>query len=269
MRRGLLLATILSLLLAAPVAASAVNDTPATAIEVFLPTTTVTQDTTLADETDPAETALNEFCGAPVVEHGVWFEITPVDDVLVSLDVTDSDYLAGIMLFGATPTPEGLINCGPDRIAEALEGGTTYTFMVFGDGGSPETAGEMILHVNVAAPPPDLEFAIDRTGTVDRNGVVRLTGTISCTADGEPTIFVDIFGDITQRVGRLLIRGSFGTSTEVTCDGSTASWEAFAAGDNGIFAGGKAATIAFAFGCADFCSEEFAEATVSLRRSGK
>ena len=273
MRRAIPLAAVLTALLTAllvtPVSAAAVNDTPATAIEVFLPTTTVTQDTTLADETDPAETALNEFCGAPTVEHGVWFEITPSEDAFVSLDVSDSDYAAGIMLFAGTPTAEGLLNCGPEQIVDALTGGTTYLFMVFGDGESAATSGEMILHVTEAAPPPEIELTIDKSATVDRFGTVRLTGTVTCTSeDGSGTVF-EIFGDITQKVGRLLIRGSFFSAPEAPCDGSTSTWEAFVSGDNGVFAGGKAATVAIAFGCTDLCSEAFVEATIQLKRSGK
>jgi hypothetical protein len=269
MRRALLLAAVLTMLVVAPVAAAAVNDTPATAIEVFLPTTTVTQDTTLADETDPAETALNEFCGAPAVEHGVWFEITPTEDTAVSFDVSDSDYAAGIMLFAGTPTPEGLISCGPELIIESLSGGTTYLFMVFGDGESAATSGEMTLHVTEAVPAPEIEVTIDTVAFVNRDGVVRITGTVTCTSQDDSGIVFEVFGDITQRVGRLVIRGSFFSELGAPCDGSTTAWEAFVSGENGIFAGGKAATIAIAFGCTDLCSEGFAEARIQLKRSGK
>jgi hypothetical protein len=231
--------------------------------------TTVSQDTTLADQNDPAEDALNEFCGAPVVEHGVWFEITPVDDAFVRFDASDSDYAAGIMLFAGTPTAEGLLSCGPEVIVEGLASGTTYTFMVFGDGETTATSGQMMLAITEVGPPPELTVAIDRSGTVDHNGVVRVSGSVACTADGEPTIDVEISGDITQKVGRLLIRGFFGSLVELTCDGSSVPWEAFAVGENGVFAGGKAATVAFAFGCTELCGEGFAEATLQLRRSGK
>jgi hypothetical protein len=269
MRRAIFLAAVLSLLAVVPVSAAAVNDTPATAIEVFLPTTTVSQDTTLADETDPAETALNENCGAPAVEHGVWFEITPAEDTFVSLDASDSDYAAGVMLFAGTPTADGLISCGPEQIVEALSAGTTYLFMVFGDGESAATSGDMVLHVTEAAPPPEIEVTIDKSATVDRSGTVRLTGTVTCTSEDDSGTVFEIFGDITQKVGRLLIRGSFFMGLDAPCDGSTTSWEAFVSGENGVFAGGKAATVAIAFGCTDLCSEGFAQATIQLKRSGK
>ena len=77
-----------------------------------------------------------------------------------------------------------------------------------------------------------------------------------------------MFGDLSQRVGRVLIRGFFGSFNEIPCDGSTNTWEAIAVADNGLFAGGKAAAVAIAFGCTDECTEGFAEATVRLRKGG-
>jgi hypothetical protein len=53
------------------------------------------------------------------------------------------------------------------------------------------------------------------------------------------------------------------------CDGATRPWSADVFG-NGRFAGGKAATVAFAFGCDTFsCGEGYAEASVQLSRNGK
>jgi hypothetical protein len=268
MRRALLLAAILSLAVAAPVAASAINDTPATAIDIPVGST-VTEDTTVADETDPAETALNEVCGAPAVEHGVWFEITPTNDAFVSFDTSESDYPVGLMLFVGDATTGSFISCGPEQLVESLAGGTTYLLMAFGFDTESATAGTLRLHVTEVAPPPDIEVTIDKVAFVDRQGVVRLTGTATCTSEDGSGTLIEVFGDVTQKVGRFLIRGFFGTGLDAPCDGSTIQWEAFAVGDNGVFAGGKALTIAFAFGCADLCSEAFAEATIQLRRSGK
>ncbi len=97
MRRTLVLALVGALALGmsavAPVFASAANDTAATAMAVAIPSTT-NEDTTVSDVTDPAETALNAFCGAPVVEHGVWFKVTPSASGFLAFDVTVSDYSA-------------------------------------------------------------------------------------------------------------------------------------------------------------------------------
>jgi hypothetical protein len=64
----------------------------------------------------------------------------------------------------------------------------------------------------------------------------------------------------------VIIRGFFDTFLETPCDGTTIPWEASVFADNGLFAGGKAATVAIAFGCTDLCSEQFAEATIQLRK---
>jgi hypothetical protein len=265
MRRAVFLAIVLLFAFTAPVAAAAVNDTQATALPISTGTT-VTEDTTIADETDPVEDALNEFCGAPVVEHGVWFEVTVASDSFVSFDTTESDYAAGLMLFPAIVSAETLITCGPGQIVEQLFAGETYFLLVFGDGESAATSGEMILRVEEAAPPPDIELTVNRTGTVDRAGVAHIGGTVTCTSeDGSGTLF-EVFGDVSQRVGRVIIRGFFGTFIDAPCDGTTTAWQADVFADNGLFAGGKAATVAIAFGCTDLCSEQFVEATIQLRK---
>jgi hypothetical protein len=138
--------------------------------------------------------------------------------------------------------------------------------LVFGDGESAATSGEMILRVEEAAPPPDIELTVNRTGTVDRAGVAHIGGTVTCTSeDGSGTLF-EVFGDVSQRVGRVIIRGFFGTFIDAPCDGTTTAWQADVFADNGLFAGGKAATVAIAFGCTDLCSEQFVEATIQLRK---
>lgn len=267
MRRAVFLAIVLLLGLAAPVAATAINDTTATAIAIGVGTT-VTEDTTLADQTDPAETALNDFCGAPAVEHGVWFEVTVASDSFVAFDTNDSSYPAGLMLFPSTVSAENLIDCGPGRIVDELLTGETYFLLVFGDG-TGATSGTMILHVEEAVAPPEISLTINKSGTVDKLGNAHIKGTVTCTSEDGSGILFDVFGDVSQKVGRVKIQGFFDTFLETPCDGSTVPWEGIAFGENGLFAGGKAATIAIAFGCTDLCSEQFAEATVQLRRSSR
>lgn len=265
--RSLVVALVLALGVAVPVAAAVSNDTVGGATLVAVGDT-INEDTSTADATDPAETALNANCGAPQVGHGVWFTMTPAEDGFVAFDTADSDYSAGMMLFAGTPTADGLITCGPQRIADFLSAGQVYNILAFGDGLSDATGGNLVFKVLEAVPPPDLSLTIDRRGTVDKFGTLRVTGTVTCTStDGSGTVF-EVFGDVTQRVGRLLIHGFLDSFLDIPCDGTAHAWEAFATGDNGIFAGGKAATVAIGFGCTDFCSEGFATATISLNRSG-
>ena len=265
MRRAVFLAIVLLLTLVTPAAAAAPNDTQADAIAITIGTT-VTEDTTTADATDPVETALNEFCGAPEVGHGVWFSVTVASDAFVSFDTADSDYAVGLMLFPSTVSAANLIDCGPERIIDELLAGQTYYLLVFGDGESAATSGTMILHVEQAVPPPEISLTIDPRGTVDKSGVAHISGTVSCTSEDDSGVLAEVFGDVSQKVGRVIIRGFFDSFLDAPCDGTTIEWEASVFADNGVFAGGKAATVAIAFGCTDFCSEQFAEATIQLRK---
>ena len=273
MRRIVSLAAAMAMALGltgAPAAlASAGNDTAATATAVAIPSTTP-EDTTVADTTDATETALNnDNCGAPVVEHGVWFTITPSADTFVALDVSGSDYSAGVMLFSGVPADATFMDCGPGTIIDGLTNGQTYSALAFGDGLTLPTSGNLVFEVREAIAPPDISLQLNKSGTVDRFGTVHLWGTATCTSsDGSGQVF-EVFGDVTQRVGRILIRGFFDTGVFITCDGTAQRWDAYFTGDNGIFAGGKAATVAIGFGCTDLCSEGFTQAVVQLKRSGK
>ena len=266
---GVALALGFSLFTVVPALASAGNDLVGGATVVSVGDT-VTQDTLLADATDPIETALNANCGAPTVGHGVWFTITVAQDTFVKFDTSLSDYSAGMMLFAGAPTAAGLLNCGPGTIASVLSEGQAYNVLAFGDGLTLATGGNLTFSVAQGIPAPTIDMTVGRYATVDRSGTVHLTGTVTCTSqDGSGTVF-EVFGDITQRVGRLLIRGFFDNfSLAIPCDAVAHPWDAFAVGDNGIFAGGKAVTVALAIGCTDECTLGYVQATVQLRRSGK
>jgi hypothetical protein len=267
MRRALLLASILSLLTVAPVLAAApANDTVGGAI-------TVVQGQTVRLNTDEAtsdefELSLN-ICDAPAIGGAVWFRFAPTEDGIVAFDVTGSDFNAGVFVFLGDPAPETVLDCGPGRLPVNVIAGETYYIMAIGDGNGPELTGNLVLTVDRAVPPPVLELRIDRDATVDRFGMVRIHGTVTCDAEGRPTIPVQLFGELSQKVGRLLIRGSFEGGVVVPCDGSVVEFDVFTEGANGVFAGGKAAAIAVAFGCTDLCGDNLVESSIQLRRSGR
>ena len=100
--------------------------------------------------------------------------------------------------------------------------------------------------------------------------MVQVSGTVSCTSDDPEAILFDVSGNIRQRVGRGFVDGFFGSEQFTPCDGVTRPWSAEAFAEDGKFAGGKAATVTFAFGCDTFsCGEGFVEATIQLSRKGK
>lgn len=228
----------------------------------------ITQDTTEAT-TSADEAALNDFCGAPTLEHGVWFTATAAESGLRAIDVTQSDYSAGILVAEGTPGALVPLLCGPGVVSGFVEAGTTYYILVFGDGLTPETSGTLVVETLTPPPPPEIELTVDPVASVDRSGLARLTGTVTCTSDDPDALLFSVEGELSQRVGRFTIRGYFYTELFAPCDGQTLAWEGFVAGESGSFAGGRAAAITFAFGCGAFdCGFGYAETTVKLRRNG-
>ena len=243
-------------------AAAPLNDEPAGAVPLTLEVP-YTMDTTEAT-TSTDEAALNDmYCGAPAFDHAVWFSFTPAEDGLFSFDVQKARFAAGVLL----PVTADGSNCGPGRVLASLMAGETYEIVVFGDGTAPETYGELTIIAAPAIPAPDIAVTIDRRGIVDKAGGVTLSGTVTCTSE-VGGIVVDMYGELRQRVGRFYVTGYFGASFGVRCDGTPQPWSAYVTPENGLFAGGKAANVTYTYGCTDFCSEQYNEATVQLSKGG-
>lgn len=219
-------------------------------------------DTTEAT-TDADDAELNVSCGAPAMDASVWYTFTPDTDEAYLADVSASDYAAGVFVATGAPGSFEVAACGPGGAAWQGTAGVTYYILVMDDqqdGGG--NGGQMELTIEVAPPPPALEVTVDHTALFDsKTGSALLSGTIMCGADAE---FAFLEAQLTQRVGRLLIRGFGGT--EVECDGSVRPWTIEVIGDNGLFKGGKSATATFAAACGGFfCSEYFNESTIQLK----
>jgi cytochrome c biogenesis protein CcdA len=197
----------------------------------------------------------------------VWYTTTPVSDGFGVIDVTQSDYSAGIVVLAGSPGAFVPLACGPGVISGPFTAGQQLYFMVFGDGLTTETSGTLHLEVRLAVAPPVLEVTVDPVAGVDRFGAATITGTVTCTApDGQGVVF-GVDGSVRQRVGRGFVDGFFFADLGVPCDGTTFAWSAVAVPDGGKFAGGKAATVAFTFGCGtDQCSQAYVEAIVQMKR---
>jgi hypothetical protein len=226
------------------------------------------QDTTEAT-TSAEEVAFNDFCGAPALEQGVWFTATAPADNYVVADVTASDFSAGILVLTGEPGNLTPLTCQPGMVSGPVVAGETIYLVVFGDG-IGETSGHLVLDTYLAPEPPAIDVTIDPRGTVDKAGLVHVSGPVTCTSDDPEGILFDVSGNISQRVGRGSVDGFFGSEQFTPCDGVTRPWSAEAFAESGKFAGGKAATVTFAFGCDTFsCGEGYVEATIQLSRSGK
>lgn len=253
---------VLTVGLAGPpaLAAAPSNDTYGGAEVIAAIPFSTTLDTTEAT-TDADDAELN-LCGAPAMDASVWYSLTASADEAYAADATASDYSAGVFVATGSPGAFSVLACGPGGVAWQATAGETYWIVVIDDqqdGGG--NGGTMSLVVDVAPPPPALEVSVEPTGRFDaRTGTATISGTLLCSEDAGAA-FVE--AQLTQRVGRLLIRG-FG-ATEVLCDGTAQAWSLEVLGDNGLFKGGKAATVTFSIACGfAFCSEYFAEQTVQL-----
>ncbi|MBK8460113.1 MAG: hypothetical protein IPL43_07935 [Micropruina sp.] len=239
------------------------NDTPSGAIATTLGST-YTQDTR-DSETEPLDAELNGNCGAPAVEGSVWYSYTATaDDRGILLDGSASNYSLGFMIFSGDPANGGeLVACGPMMSATTTTAGNTYYIMAFTDTTGIPAGGDLEFTINGAPDAPTVSVTMDARGTAYRDGSVRVTGTYSCT-DAD---YSEIYGELTQKVGRVKISGSFWLA-DLTCDGETHTWEAHVTSSNGYFAGGKAASLTLGFVCGSFdCSDGYLERTIQLSRA--
>ena len=212
-------------------------------------------DTTEAT-TDADDDELNAFCGAPAMDASVWYSYTATADEALLADVSASDYSAGVFVATGTPGSFEVVGCGPGGAAwEAFTGETYHVVVIDDQSDGMGNGGQMELTIDVAPPPPALEVTVNPKARFDaKTGSAILSGTVMC---GSDAVFAFLEAQVTQRVGRMLIRGFGGT--DLTCDGTTRPWEMEVMGDNGLFKGGKALSATFSAACGMvFCSEYFA-----------
>ena len=223
-------------------------------------------DTTEAT-TDADDAQLNASCGAPATDASVWYALDGTDNGVV-VDVSSSNYSAGVLVGVGTQGNLQTVACGPGAVAFFAAAGTTYYVLAIDDqfdGGG--NGGNLSISFNEIPPPPTVDITVNRFGTVNaQTGVATISGTYTCT-DGD---FIDIFVDARQNVGRFAILGSGGFFDFGTCDGTAHTWSADIFPQNGKFKGGKTLTLNFATSCGLFeCGFGFAERTVQLRGGKK
>ncbi len=213
--------------------------------------------------TDATDTEANANCGAPATLASVWYDFTPGTDGGFVVDVSGSDYSAGVIVVSGSPGAFVLETCGPGSVAFFGTSGVDYHILAFSDTAGVN-GGQLKFHMEAAPPPPVLTLTVDPVGHVNqRTGVATLSGTWSCTGVAD---FAEIDGDLSQSVGRFTIRGSFFVDAG-PCDGTLKKWAGTVYPDSGKFAGGKGAAVVFTFACGPFfCSDGFAEQRVQLRR---
>jgi hypothetical protein len=220
-----------------------------------------TIDTTEAT-TDSDDAQLNETCGAPATDASVWYAFTSAVGTGVFVDVSESDYPAGVLVGIGTQGNLETVSCGPDGTGFFADAGTTYYVLAIddqSDGGG--NGGTLQISFNEVTP-VEMTVTIDGTGRVNRQtNQVTVSGTLTC---NQP-LGVELFVRVRQRAGRFIINGE--SFSFVECDDSGPSaWEAVTEDADGIFVPGKATVEVFAFACTVECVEIEESRTIRLRR---
>lgn len=221
--------------------------------------------------TDADDAQLNATCGAPATDASVWYAYTPTASGVVVVDVSQSDYSAGVLVGMGTQGNLSTVACGPGAVsffASDTVPSLTYYILAIDDQFDGGGNGGSLNISFTALPTTTLDaFTVDRFGNVDtRTGIATIRGTYAC-SHGD---FLQTFVDARQNVGRFSIMGSGSFFDYGTCDGATHNWTATVFPSNGKFAGGKSITVTFAYTCGVVnCASEYVERTVFLRGGKK
>ncbi|MDX6309425.1 MAG: hypothetical protein QOI06_2471 [Nocardioidaceae bacterium] len=254
-------AALVPLTASAALAAPPANDKPVGAIAMSLGDT-VNQDTTQAT-TGTLDAKLNQNCGAPFTNASVWYTYTPSQNGSFILDMSQSDYSGGFMIFAGHPSLRTLQACGPTTLGLDGVAGTTYYFMVFSD--TDVNGGNLVLSLQQGPPPPHIKVTVNPTGTAYANGNARVGGTVKC----KNAQFVDIEGQMTQIWKRVKIVAFFGKVLPSTvCDGQAHAWTKVVTSDNGLYAAGDATVNLDTLACGEIdCTEVLTSATTTLHEA--
>lgn len=235
------------------------NDTLSGATLITSLPTTITEDTSGAT-TDALDTSLNANCGAPATNASVWFQYTDTTGEGFVATMANSSYSGGFIVTEGAPSQGNLVACGPTTVGVHTTPGATYYVLAFSD--TSVNGGHLEVTFDKAPPMPQIAVSADPRAVAYKDGSAQLTGTYTCSnADGWSS---ELDGTLTQRVGRMKIVGSFFVYPLV-CDGGSHPWSGQVFSDNGLFRGGKAASVTFGFACGTLdCSMGYAEQVVQL-----
>lgn len=245
----------------AALAAAPANDVSSGAILVT-PGYSETLDTSEAT-TDAEDFQLNSSCGAPATDASVWYKLEGMDAGVI-VDVSTSNYSAGVLVGVGTPGSLEIVTCGPGGATFYAYAGSTYYILAIDDqNDGVGNGGTLNIAFYGTPPPPTVEITVNRYGKFNaRTGTVAISGTYTC-SNGD---FIEVYGDAHQNAGRFVVFGSFYFFDFGTCDGAPHPWTASVYPQAGKFAGGKALTVSFAYSCGAFeCGYGYTEQVVILQ----
>lgn len=225
----------------------------------------VVKENTSAATTGSMDAKVNQVCGAPFTNASVWFTYTPSTDGSFILDMSQSNYTGGFMIFRNQANPRGMIACGPTTVGAQGKAGVKYFVMAFSD--TQVNGGNLVMSLQAGPPSPTVAVTLNPTGKAYADGTAQVSGTFTCTnAD-----FLDLEGGMTQIWKRVKINGYFSRFLQpAPCDGSAHPWKARVESDNGLFAPGDADVDMFVGACGVIeCTETDFSQSVSLTKAGQ
>lgn len=215
---------------------------------------TVTQDTTLATRDTTGAFCYSKFGVGPAV----WYSYTPTRDQLVDIEVT-SDYYAEYVIAPSDSEGDSGYLCG-ERQFQA-RAGTTYLIGIYGLD-EVRNSGELTLKLDAAPTAPTVQITLPATGTVKRRtGVVRLSGTVTCTGTA---VTEPVTGTLHQVYRRGIHDQAF-TGSTATCTGRAATWTARIVPTTFIFKGRTRVTATVTACNTGGCTTATTERTVNLK----
>jgi hypothetical protein len=186
--------------------------------------------------------------------------VTAATDRSLLVDVSKSNYSAGVIVVTGAPGSFSLVACGPGATGFSATAGQTYYLLAFSDTAGVN-GGQLKITVKKAPPPPTLQVTVNGLGSVS-GGVATVSGSVSCSGVAEfgPILSVRL----SQHVGRFVIAGR-AQADESPCDGSTRHWSVRVKGRTGRFSGGHATVHADAFACGPIdCGDDSTTRTLQL-----
>ena len=183
--------------------------------------------TTAAD--DPLDCA-----GPGANTHTVWFELQNLPAGQLLLDT--AGYQTVISVWTGTRGALTMVDCRGSELALDVQPNATYFVMVtsqFGTGGD--------LTFSVRQPRLLTGVTADKVGTVNRDGMVTIRGTVSCTEGPPIDVFVNLM--VSQTFKRPPITITAGNSGGLTCQGSNTAFALSAQAFSGSLVSGPASVF--------------------------
>ena len=224
-------------------------------------------DTTLAT-TDDEDALVGQTCSGPAGPAGrtdasVWYSYEATNDGDVMVDVSGSNYSAGVYVATGVPGTLAAEACGPQSVAFSASAGTTYYVVAFDDQ-SDGTGNGGVLRISFSEAPaaPTVVVSIDGTGTFDAaTGAVTVSGTLACTG----AEFVQVLGTVKELGGPSPATGFFRRGSEGSCDGTPRLWTAVVRGDGARFDGRRSTVVASSIACnRQQCSQGYSDEAVHV-----